>query len=364
MVDSALSPVTVSAEQRHELEPYLDDLESRIDDSQESAIFEQWQAFATGAFTGDLFKPVRSRKSAPTISWPRIYVNDALDSIVFMALQQLGACSSQLANGGGYLLSVRSNYGTPILPSVFGAEIFRMEHSQDTLPCSRAMTKEQLRTAIEHGVPDLRHGFGRAALDAGEWFSTLFADYPNIKKHVALYHPDTQGPMDICEMLRGSDLFEDVYEDPLFLHALLALVTQTYIAYMKRWQKIVPPRADGVAVHWGMLHRGTVMLRDDSAMNFSGRMYEEFIMPYERQILDTLGGGAVHFCGRGDHFVMAATSLHGMAAVNMTQPEFNNLDIICRATVDKGIQLLDFPARAVEALVAAGHDLGGNVHVA
>ena len=35
----------------------------------------------------------------------------------------------------------------------------------------------------------------------------------------------------------------------------------------------MPFRAEGNA-HWGFYHRGKIMLRDDSAMNFSPRMFE------------------------------------------------------------------------------------------
>ncbi|MDR3708303.1 MAG: uroporphyrinogen decarboxylase family protein [Capsulimonadaceae bacterium] len=349
--------------QKYELEPYLVDLESRIDDAGEAELYEQWRLFATGDFHGQLFAPQRQSKSAPGIEWPRIFVNDALDSIEAMTLQQLGACSAQLAGGGGGLMSVRSNYGSPIVPSIFGPELFRMEYDLDTLPCSHALSREALECAVARGVPDLHAGLGGAVFTAGQWFRDLFAGYPKIARHVHIYHPDTQGPMDICEMLRGSTIFEDAYDDPQFVHALLNLATDTLIAFLREWYDIIPPQTDGCAVHWGMLHGGTVMLRDDSAMNFSGAMFEEFIEPYDRRVLDAFGGGALHFCGRGDHYIARAASMPGALAFNMAQPHLNNVESVLQATVDHDIQLIGYNGAAARSLVEAGRDLHGNVHV-
>jgi len=41
--------------------------------------------------------------------------------------------------------------------------------------------------------------------------------------------------------------------------------------------------------------------RIDPAMNLSPGMVSEFALPYDQRLLDAFGG-AVHFCGRGDHY--------------------------------------------------------------
>ena len=95
--------------------------------------------------------------------------------------------------------------------------------------------------------------------------------------------------------------------------------------------------------HWGSLyHRGTILLRSDSAMNLSPELYREFSLPYDKRLLDTFGGGAIHFCGRGDHYIPDLCSLEGVYGINMSQPECNDMEVIYRHTVDKGIPLLAF----------------------
>lgn len=347
-----------------ELEPYLNDLEARIDDADETELYERWVEFAQGGYEGQIFYPRRKQCRPPALEWPRVHVNDALDSLPAMALQQLGASSELLATGSGSLMAVRANYGTPILPTLFGAEYVRMPYGLNTLPCSRPLTRQQITARLDRGLPDLRAGYGGIVLDAGQWFKNLFEKYAGISKHVHIYHPDTQGPMDVCEMLYGSAIFELSYDEPAFLHDLLDLTTETLIAYLREWDRVVPLSRNGCSVHWGFLHRGSVMLRDDSAMNFSRKMFEKFVAPYDQRALEALGGGATHFCGRGHHFIAAAAALRGANAFNLGQPDHNDLETIFRATVDRGIQLLDFPGNLAQRMVDSGRNLHGNIHAA
>lgn len=345
------------------LEEYLADLESRIDESSEEVLFGDWYRFVHGKVSEGVFIPKRQPVPPSAIVWPEITVNEALDDFSAMVLQQLSSCSSLLSSDTGALMAVRANYGTPIIPSLFGVRIARMEDKLNTLPASWPLAdKDAVRSLLDAGLPDLKKSLAGQALEAGERFVELFADYPKISRFVHIYHPDTQGPMDLCEMLWGSDIFYDCYEVPDLLHQLLELITETYIAYMQAWQRIVPCRNDGVAVHWGWMHQGNIMLRDDSAMNFSPEMYAEFFMPYEQRLLDIFAGGAMHFCGRGDHYVPLAANMRGLYAFNMSQPDYNDMEIIYQHSVDKGIQIIDLPRSAADAAVVNGRLLHGNVH--
>jgi hypothetical protein len=170
-----------------------------------------------------------------------------------------------------------------------------------------------------------------------------------------------QGPMDICEVVWGSTIFYAALDEPALVKDLLELAVATYTTFMREWEKIVPFRPEGNA-HWGLYHRGKIMLRDDSAMNFSKRMFEEFVGPYDQRLLDEFGGGAIHFCGKGDHFIPAMAQLRGLYAINLSQPHLNDMEKVYRHTVDKGIKLLGLTREAAEAALARGRDLSGQVH--
>jgi len=298
------------------------------------------------------------------VEWPKVSVNAALEDYDLMALYQLGLCSNMLAQGEGGLMCVRCNYGTSIIPSLFGVRLFVMDEELDTLPTSYPLgDTEKIRAVVESGVPNVYSGYGERVFEMGRRYAEIMAPYPNICRYVHVYHPDVQGPLDVCEVLWGSGILTQFYEDPGLVKALLELVTETYIVFLREWQRSFPS-SDGRAVHWSMLHRGHIMLRDDSAMNLSPPLYEEFVKPYDQRLLDEFGGGAIHFCGRGDHFIESMSDTKGLYAVNMSQPEYNDMEVIYRNTIDKGIALVGLDRDAAETALRRGRDLHGRVHVA
>ena len=247
----------------------LDDLENRIDPCEEDRLFQEWLQFSAGQWKEQYFLPQRSQPNPAGIDWPTVLVNDALENFDRMALQQYGFCSNELARAGGDLLSVRCNYGTSIIPLLFGVQPFMMDKNADTLPTSHPLQdKTAIRRLLKTGVPDLRQGFGGRVLEMGERFAAIAAEYPRIGQYVHVYHPDLQGAMDICEIVWGSSLFLDIYDEPQLVHDFLNLIVETYSAFMQLWLAIHPPKPWG-SVHWGMHLNGRIMLREDSATNFS-----------------------------------------------------------------------------------------------
>jgi hypothetical protein len=364
----------------------LKDLERRIDPRVEEGLLEQWKAFADGRLDDGVFSPRRPKPSPPGVQWPHVLVNDALKDREAMVVQQLEMCSKSLAEGTGALLAVRCNYGTAILPSLFGAEVFLMDREIDTLPACRPLEggAEAVKRILDRGIPDLEAGQGEMVFRMGEYFGQLLREYPNLSQYLYLYHPDLQGPMNVCEMLWGASLYVDFYDKPDLVKDFLSLIVETYIRFMRRWEEVVarpsslaarPNAASGnsegratnderrsYAVHWSMLHRGRIMVRDDAATNLSPAMYDEFVRPYDQRLLEELGGGAIHFCGRGDHFIEKVAELAGLCAINTTQPALNDMETIFRNTVDCGINLLGLEREAAEQALDQGRPLRGRVH--
>jgi hypothetical protein len=346
------------------LQPYLDDLERRLDSTVEDRLEHEWKGFLEGHFTGDIFSPRRSRVSPPGLPWPTLSINAAFDDPERMVLRELAGCSAVLANGGGAMLNVRCNYSTAILPSLFGTELFTMEEHMNTLPTASPLDGgglDPMRQLLDRGIPEVRTGLGARVMDTAALFREVFQHHPNIRRHVHLYHPDLQGPMDVTELLWGSALFYDIVDEPDLVSQVLTRVTDTYGRFMHAWEALIPSDPTH-NVHWGLLHRGRLMLRDDSAMNFSPEMFDRFIRPYDARLLGEFGGGAIHFCGRGDHYIASASTMPGLFAIQLSQPECNDMEQIYRHTVDKGIRLLGLNRTAAEAALAAGRQLHGLVH--
>ena len=340
----------------------LEDIERRIDPETEEDFAGQWRDFLYGRFTGGVFTPQRRRLSAPQVELPPVNINDAVEDMEQMLVSQMQGVSAAL-NSPDQNLCIRANYGTGILSSLFGAQVFTMPRSTNTLPTTRAFNDtDKMRELLEQGAPDLTRGFGSKVFAFGELCAEVFARYPKIGRYVEMYHPDTQGPLDICELMWGGEMFYAMYDEPELVHAMLRLVTDTYTRFLKKWYELYPCNTE-MNCHWvSMRHRGAILLRDDSAMNLSPAFYEEFAAPYDGELLQRFGGGAVHFCGRGDHYIPILSRLPGLYGINMSQPHLNDMETIYCHTVDKGIPLLAFPGEWAQKTLDRPGQFHHNLH--
>ena len=343
-----------------ELAPWLETLENTIDLDWEREKFERWRRVLDFQPVDGAFRVAATAAGGREPGdWPRVSVNQAIADPALMLLQQLRPVYEAACRRSHAALNIRCNYGTGILPSLFGAELFWMDEQLDTLPTTRPLEGEDaIDRLLDSGVPPLENGLGGRVFETAEFFMEALAPYPGIREAVWLYHPDLQGPIDVVELLWGSGMYYAFYEEPEKLKALTALVTETYIRFLRRWLELVKPRAGGeYMAHWGCFFKGQVMLRDDTVVNLSPEMYAEFVRPHDERILEEFGAGAIHFCGKADHLVELMTASPRLTALNLSQPELNDMRKVYRATVERGI-VLNCPWRE-EAL--AGLDLSRGV---
>ena len=346
-----------------DLAPWLDDLEARIDAADEDRLLAEWKTFAAGEWTEPLFRPRRSRQAPPRTVWPSIPIDDALDDPRSMLLRQFAGCSQRLADGDGLLMCVRADYGSGILPSLFGVQVLKMARHTDTLPGTVPLGDAAMRALADASVPPLSAGLWPLVRAIGQAFVACVETRPKLARHVHVYHPDLQGPMDVLEMTWGSECFTGFVEDPDLAHALLRVITDTYQVVIADWDTVVPDRDPGFCAHWGFMHRGHILLRDDSAMNLSPRMFRDLVAPYDAKLLERCGGGAIHACGRTGHYLGQATALPGLHAFNFGQPEMNAPQVIQRETIDRKVPIIGLAEQRWRELEAAGVEPKGQVQV-
>ncbi|MBO5300020.1 MAG: hypothetical protein J6B51_08110, partial [Clostridia bacterium] len=162
----------------------LEDIERRIDPETEDDLEKQWLDFTYGRFDGDIFCPNRKKLSVPSVEPPFININDAIKDYDLMLRGQLAGVSGAL-NGTHNTLCIRANYGTGIMTSLFGAEIFIMPYENNTLPTTRPFNDtERIRRTVDQGLPDVMNGFGKNVFEFGEFCAEIFEKYPKIKKYV------------------------------------------------------------------------------------------------------------------------------------------------------------------------------------
>ncbi len=322
----------------------LADIEKRIVPEVEDDFIEQWKSFWNDENKDIIFTPKRKIISESGIELKNININDAVGDLDLMLAMQLEGVSRALGSRS-QALSIRANYGTGIMTTLFGAELFIMPYEQNTLPTTVPVGDDRINEIVSKGIPSVYEGLGTKVFDFGELCREVFENYPKIKKYVTVYHPDTQGPLDIADLLWGSDIFYALYDDPDLVHALMRLATDTYKVFLDKWFELYPNRPD-INVHWDYFTKGTICLRNDSAINLAPDQYAEFALEYDKHLLDYFGGGMLHYCGKGDHFVGLLTDCEKLYGVNLSQPHLNNMDKVYAETVAKGKKILDLTSAA------------------
>lgn len=341
---------------------YLEDIEGRINPDIEENLNRQWIEFADGKLDKGIFNPSRSC-SKTEVTWDKVLINDAFEDVDLMIYSQLKGVSDILEKGEGTLLNVRANYGTGIIPSMFGCEIFKLNDEADTLPGTRPLEdgRDGVVKILENPVIDYSKGLAPRVFEFAERYKEYIKDYPKIQKYVHVYNPDLQGPFPICDMIWGSDIYLEFYEEEPILEQMEELMANVIIDFAKKWQAIFPAFDSEHSLEWGLLHKGLILLRNDSAVNISPAQYDTWIKKYEQKVLDEFGGG-IHFCGKCDHVIPNFTSLDNMYCINMSQPHLNDMEKIYKHTVDKGIQIIGMPSTECERVLREGRELHGNVH--
>jgi hypothetical protein len=246
---------------------------------------------------------------------------------------------------------------------MYGAEIFIMPYETNTLPCARKLPGAacDIKRILDRREMDFSRALAGRVFDFAERWAEVSLPYESVRRYVYMYNPDLQGPLSLAELLWGSDLFMAIFDEAQTVRAVLDFFADVIISFLKKFHTLCPPFDAGHSVEWGLLHRGGVIIRNDTATNISGDMYGEFAKPADERIISAFGGG-IHFCGRGDHYIERVSQISGLSVINLSQPECNDMEIIYQNTIDKGILIIGLPSAAVKKAVLSGRNLRGRVH--
>jgi len=97
----------------------------------------------------------------------------------------------------------------------------------------------------------------------------------------------------------------------------------------KLFQKFTYDRLDAeFNTQHGYVIPGRILIRDDSSIMVSPEMYEEFIRPYDLEVLKQVGSGSIHFCGNGQHLVKKMLEVPYLKGLDFGQPECMDISYI------------------------------------
>jgi hypothetical protein len=222
-----------------------------------------------------------------------------------------------------YPPQIRANYGVGLIASLFGAELQVLEGS---MPWTQPLGVERLKQWVGRGGPDVTGGLFQRALDTMAYYKEMLSPYPRCRQAIRITQPDLQGPFDIAAQLWGKDIFTAFYDCPTFLKELLDLLAETYVLACHKLaaESTGAAREGFIHLHFGIV-RGACLLKDDSSVMLSPQIYSEFIQPVNEKVLETLGGGGIHWCGTGDQWRSELLETRGLACVDWGNPETLNL---------------------------------------
>lgn len=98
----------------------------------------------------------------PAPDWPQYSMAEIQSDREKMLVSELAPVYTSARIGDDRLPEIRANYGTGILPSLFGCEIVHLEPT--TLPAALPLhDTDRIRAWVDAGIPDLRAGLGGAS---------------------------------------------------------------------------------------------------------------------------------------------------------------------------------------------------------
>lgn len=234
--------------------------------------------------------------------------------------------------------TIRANFGCVVIASLFGA---RIEQVEDNPPWVRHFeTRSEFAVALQRDPLDFTQGWCPRVVECYEFYRAALAPYPGLARLIKLVLPDLQGPMDTVELLRGSELYVDLYEDPALLADALAWAAAAQAGFERHLAHSVNDGPPGWAHQHGFVMRGPLLIRIDSAIMLSPRMYREQIAPHDERVLRELGGGGLHSCGNINLNGPEYLDVPSAQCLDLGQPELNDLDKLYALAQRRRIPLL------------------------
>ena len=216
---------------------------------------------------------------------------------------------------GDSLLVVRPNFGTVVAATTFGVEALPLPHTPPWI--SEHLTREETKDAIGRLDMDTaaQRGLAAVSLERTAYFQERLAG------KALVFDVNNQSPLDIAHQVRGEDIFYDMYDDPPFVHDLLAACTNAYISITREFKKVLDMPDD--CSYSGSIYREGcgVHAADDTATVLGPDLFAEFALPYDRQAFAAFGGGSIHFCGHAEHIMEGYLHAPEVRAINFGQPE-------------------------------------------
>ncbi len=123
-----------------------------------------------------------------------------------------------------------------------------------------------------------------------------------LPEHIAVGLFFMMSPFDLAYLVRGNDIYLDMYDAPDAVHHLMAVCTDLFIRATLMFKREAG-EPDDYYRYGSMALKGGGQFCEDCSVMLSPQMHRQFSIPYTERALEAIGGGWVHFCGDGRQIV-------------------------------------------------------------
>jgi hypothetical protein len=183
--------------------------------------------------------------------------------------------------------TIRVQFGTAQVAAAFG--------------CAMHIPPNNLPAAGSHVLTRIENvrAMNRPALDAG-WYGKL-AEWTAVwKEHlpegVRIQHPDIQSAFNSAHLIRGNDIFLDLYDCPEEVGILLDLVTDFMIDITRHAKRMIGEDSEWF-FDWGAMWKGCARISNCSMQMIGPEFYRRCVLPRDVRFFEAVGGGRIHYCG-------------------------------------------------------------------
>ena len=235
-----------------------------------------------------------------------------------MLFEQLFDLISTARSNSDAQLTVSARMGAAFLLSVLE---LKQEIFEDKDPwLQERLSKEEISKLKPEDLEDISEkGLMPQTLEYISYFKKTLG------KKVSVYVDYTWGPFSLAHLIRGDNIFIDLYDDSGFVKHLMEIATQLYVKGSALLKERVGESLN--ECRHGNFYMGNngVWSNEDTAVLLSPSQLEEFVFPYLRKAYKPFGGAVVHFCGKADYLLDSLLDLPEIKGINLGEPDWQEL---------------------------------------
>ena len=201
-------------------------------------------------------------------------------------------------------------YGTGVLASGFGVNVKFQDYMDPAVDLPPINDIAQLK---DLNIPDFeKEGLMPRVLNS--------IQHMRSNSNLPVGVTDCQGPLTTAIQIIGyENIIYWMYDHPEMIHDLMQKVTDALIGWVTIQKQFAGQSINNDAYVLGVKipeGYGGVWISDDDCVIFDSDLYREFAVPYNSQVLEAFGGGAIHLCGNANQHINNFLETKGLHAIH------------------------------------------------